>query len=460
MAFQLPTLDEVHGFLVADFYNTFRDEEPDVSEGSFNWLWLRTFAAGVTGNHAHINSLISDLMPDTAEGELLRRWATIKGLSIKEATPARKSKALRVFGTATTVVPSGTVLNHASGITCEIASDEVIGPGLYADCDIVAIDTGSATRLNEGEELKFAIPVAGLEETCKLVSDMDEDGTDAELDGDLQARLKKRFSDPPRGGSIADYVAWATDITGIAEGYCYPIRRGWGTVDVVALHKGTSSDRMLSSPEVADVKAAMDAKRPVGVKGFRVLETEAEPQNVEVTITPDGAEEHAFDWDDTTPPTVSAWDSGLRKVTFGTRPDTMKAGDRLTFESGATGKERVIDSLDGANAVILTVDEDGDSPTVTEVAYAGGALVQAARQAILDHFAALGPANPDAKRYGQWEGNLRPGAVYRAATSVEGVLDGTVIAPAALVEASDPAYPDGVIVGLLVPGRVLVRWEH
>lgn len=458
MMFPLPTLDELHSFLVADFYNTFRNDEPDVSEGSFNWLSLRTFAAGVTGNNANLNALISDLFPNTAEGELLRRWAKIKGLSVKTATGARKAKALRVFGTASTVVPALAVLTHASGQTFQTASSDIIGPGQFVDVDVSAISVGSATRLNAGETLTFASGVAGLNDACTLVLDMDEDGTDAELDGELQARLAKRFSDPPRGGSIADYVAWATDVTGINDAYCYPVRRGWGSVDVTALHKATGSARMLSAPEAAELQAALDLKRPVGVKSFRVLNTEAEPADVEYTAIPNGDPAYAKDWEDSSPPSVSAWDGTARKVTFGSRPDSMKAGDRIIFADGATGRERVIDVLDGADAVILTVDEDGDVPAGTPVVYSGGPLVQAIRQAILDHFASLGTANPDASRYGQWEGNLRPNAISRVAGLVPGVLDGTVIAPASIVEASDPDYPDDATVGLIVPGRILVRY--
>lgn len=456
----IPSLDETHAFLIADFYNTFRDDPPNVSRESFNWKWLRTFAAGLAGNFSNLNALISDLFPNTAEGELLRRWAAARGLTPKSATGARKSKGLRVFGTPTTVVPSGAAQTHASNLIFQTASGDVIGPGGFVDVDIEAISVGSATRLSKGEDLAFAVPIAGLQEATKLVLDMDEDGADAESDGDLQARLAKRFSDPPRGGSVADYVAWATDVTGIKLAYCYPLRRGWGTVDVAALHDGTGSARMLSAPEVADLKNALDTKRPVGVKAFRVLLTDAEPVDIEYTVIPDGEPANAFDWDDSSPPTVSAWDGTALKVTFSARPDSMKAGDRVTFATGATGAERVINALDGLNAAILTVDETGDIPVVAQAVYSGGPLVQPIRAAIIALGKSLGTANPDAKRYGNWEGNLRPNAIDRAVGAVAGSVDGTVVAPAALVEASDPAYPADDTVGLIVPARVLVRWEH
>lgn len=459
----IPTLEELHTFLIADFYNTYRSDPnglPDVSQFSFNWKWLRTFAGGVAGGYANLNALISDLFPNTAEGTLLRQWATAKGLVIKTATGARKSKALRVFGTATTVVPIDQVLTHVSELAFKNTNSDVIGPGGYVDVDIAAIDVGSETRLNAGEDLKFAVVVAGIKETARLVLDLDEDGTDTETDGDLQSRLARRFSDPPRGGAIADYVAWALEVTGIANAYVYPIRRGWGTVHITALHTGSGAARMLSSPEVADLQAAINTKRPVGMRGFLVLATSSEPNTVEHLYIPDGSPDHEPDWDDTTAPAVTVWDATTRKVTLGVRPNSMKAGDRVTFSTGATGAERVIDALDGANAIILTVDEDGDVPTVAGLAYAGGPLVQPIRAAILAHFASLGTANPDAKRYGTWEGNLDPSALDAAARTIPGVRRANTTIPAVLIEASDPAYPNDGTVGLITPGRVLVRRQH
>ncbi len=459
MQFPIATLEETHAFLIADFANTFRADPPDVSEGSFNWLWLRTFAAGLTGNHAHTSATKTDLFPGTAEGDMLRAWAELRGVIPKTATPARKSKGLRVSGTPTTVVPAEAELVHASGLIFQTASSDVIGPGEYVDVDVVAVSTGSVTRLNAGEVLTFTTPIADIQEAAELHLDMDEDGDDAETDGDLQPRVKNRFSNPPLGGAANDYVQWAIAVTGYAAAFEYPLRRGLGTIDLAALHKGSGSARCPSEPEVAELQAVIDTKRPVSVKGFRVLLVTPEAVDVEYTVIPNGDAAYTFDWDDSTPPVVSTWDSVTRTLVFTSdRPSSMKAGDRIIVAAGDTARERVIDALDSTDGVILTLDEDGDTPAGT--IYSGGPLVQPVRAAILAHFISLGTANPDATRYGAWEGNLRPNAISRVAGAVAGHLDGTVVLPAATVEASDPAYPSDETVGLLVPGRVLVRWEH
>ncbi|HWU86210.1 MAG TPA: baseplate J/gp47 family protein [Kofleriaceae bacterium] len=465
MAFRTPTLDEQHATLIA--VSKALQPDIDVSDTSTENLWLLTQAAGVTDNHANVAAAKNDLLPQTASGEMLDRWADLRGVRRKGATPARKAAALRVFGTPTTTVDDGTTFRHVSGLRFKTTNgDELVGPSGYVDCDVVAIDKGSATRLNAGETLTIETPVTGLEDEAELQKDLDEDGEDAEQDGALSPRVVSRFRDPPRGGTRVDYEQWALEIDGIAAAYPYPLRGGNGTVHLAALHAGSGAARILDSVEISDLQALIDAKkRPVSVKGFTVLKVVEEPTDVEVTVLPDGEPEHEFDWDDTTPPVVLSWNAGTRTLTFATdRPPSMAAGHRIAIDpasgSGGTGAERVIESLSSTDAVVLEADDDGDTPVATDTVYAGGPLVEPIRQAIIGLIDALGTANPDAHRYGTWEGNLRPIKIGSAAGAVDGVLEVAVAVPAATVEASDPAYPDNGEVGLITPGRILVRRAH
>ena len=458
-----PSIDDLHAFLIADYYNQYRNDPrgvPDVSQGSFNWKWLRTFAAALAGGFSNLNALVSDLFPNTAEGDLLREWATAKGLVPKGATGASGSSSLRVYGTPSTVVPVDQILTSSGGLRFQNTTSDVIGPGGYVDLDVAAIDVGSQTMLGVNEILTFATSIAGINEQAKIVIVL-ENGSDAESDGDLQSRLALRFSQPPRGGAVADYIAWATNVNGIKSAYVYPVRRGWGTTHVAALHAGSGSVRVLAAPEIANLQATIDSLRPIGMRGFLVVSTTAQPTNVKYAAIPDGTVDHEFDWDDTTTPTISAWDPTTRTITFPAIPPSLQPGDRITFSSGATGAERVINTLGaaGTNTATLTLDETGDVPTVGDTAYSGGPLVEPTRQAILALIASLGTSNPDAKRYGTWEGNLRPTAIARAALGVAGLLDGTVEAPAAIVEATDSSYPD-TYVGLITPGQILVHRSH
>lgn len=461
MAFETPTLDDQIAFTVAHFAALFPAD--DVSALSFNYLWCVCLAAAVTDNHANIEAAKNDLMPNTEEGAV--RWAPIRGVVPKTATPARKAQALRVFGTAATDVPALSQLVHEeTGLKFQTTSDALVGPGGYVDCDVAGVDVGSVTRLGPPQKLRFTTPIADLEEIAELQLDLDEDGEDAESPGSLQQRVASRFSTPPLGGAQEDYVQWALAVTGWATAYAYPLRAGVGTVDLAALHAGSGGARIPTAPEVAELQAALDKKRPVSVKQFRVLTVLGEENNIEVTVVANGQPENAFDWDDTVVPAVDTYDDPSRTVTLAAdRPSTMKAGDRVIFKNAGgtgTGAERVIESLSGDDAFVLEADAEGDVPANLDAVYSGGPLVQPARDAIQDLLDSLGTANTDDNRYGSWEGSLDPGSIRSAATSIDGVRRATVIAPADLVDASDPEYPDDGDIGLIIGGRIIVRCQH
>lgn len=461
--YSVPTLEEMLSFLVALTKALLPTRS--VARYSKGWKFLRTVSAAATDNHAHIKSVESDLMPDTAEGDMAERWGALLGVTRNPATPARKANALRVVGVEASDVPFGAELTHTSGLRYQVNEDAVIPVAGYVDVDVVAIDTGSATRLNAGETLTFVSPPVGLEETAALVLDLDEDGTDVESLGAYRNRYLGRLSNPPLGGAEADFQAWAKQVTGIASAYVYPVRAGAGSVDVAALHEGTGTARILTEGERADLETYIHTKRPTGYAAFRVLSVFPETVDMEVPIVTTGEDQYEFDWNDATPLIVSTWNGGTRTLTFTTnRPDTMKAGDRVVLRpvSGlGTGEQYVIESLSGAAAVVLETAPD-PAPVATDVVYSGGAAVDAVRDALLAHVNHLGTSNPDGHRYGAWEGNLRPLAVGRIATSVPGVLDVDLdtLEPDATVEASDPRYPDDATIGLLVPGRVIVRRAH
>lgn len=459
MAFTIPTIDEMHAFLVAMLKALF--PELDVSRTSFPSLFARALAAAATDNHAHLVATLADLLPDTAEGEQLDRWGVIVGRTRKGATPARKADALRLVNNTGTneAVTVGQLLVHSSGLQFQINENSTVLANTEKDVDVVAVDTGSATRLEAGEILTFVTPPAFIEETAELQLDLDEDGDDQESDGDYRRRVLSRLATPPLGGAQNDYVQWALEIEGINAAFCYPNRAGLGTVDVAALHSGSGSERILNAGEVTELQTHLDAERPVHAT-VRVLEVVEQTQAVEVRLVDTGEEAFAWDWIDSDVMLVSAWDGALRKITFTTdRPDTMQAGHRIVLKKVAgtgDGAPLTIESLSSTNAIILEV-APAVVPVATDEVYSGGALTEPVRDAILEHIDGLGTANPDETSYGAWEGNLRTAGLYRVLNSVVGVLDSVLVTPTVNVEATDPAFPNDATINLLTPGRVIVR---
>lgn len=460
MGFTVPTLEQTFDFARglgrALLYG--RDWTPNGKGGK----WARWFAGVVTDLHAHIDAVKDDLMPDTAKGAARLRWGKIKGVNPKGATGARKSNALRVFGTPAATVSVGDELVSSGGLRFQVNENEVIPAAGNVAVDIVAIDTGSKTRLPKGEVLTFTAPPAGIEEEAELILDMDEEGVDEESEGDHRNRILERFFSPPLGGAQTDYVIWAKEVTGIASAYAYPLRQGLNSVDLAALHGGSGTARLLTAGEITALDTYVRARKPSGVT-LRTLTVDDTEVDVEVLVTPNGEASYEFDWADSVPLVAhgaAPWDAGLRKLRFTTdRPASMKAGGRLTIKpiaGGGDGKQHVIESLSGTDAVILEA-APAIAPVANDVIYSGGPLVDTLRDAIIAHIDSLGTSNTDAKAYLGWEANLRPENLSKIVQGVTGVKKSTISTPGATVEPADNLYPNDGTVFILVARRILVR---
>jgi len=497
MAYKVPALDDMLGFLVA----LFKGLLPDRNIGSrfvWNWKFVKVVAGAVTDIHANVASALKDVMPDSAAGAALDRWIGIfapGGSSVRKgATASRKSAAGRVRGTvASTTVIGDQLIHRSTGLKFQVNSNGTIPVGLYVDVDIAAIDTGSRTRLEAGEILEYLAPPAGIKTQVELQFALDQDGYDQEQDGAARNRLLAAIGTPTAGGNQADYVAWALVQAGIAAAFAYPNRAGIGTVDVAALHAGTGTARTLTGGEVTTLKAALQLLAPSQVGGtggsLRVLTVITQVANVEILITPDGSPQYVFDWSDASgPATVLTWTPATRTLQFAAaRPASMQAGHRIVFggvASAQDGAVYVIEALSGAADSVILQTVPTVAPVATDLVYAGGPLTAKIRDAILAHLngdvlyadasgplpgalaasttnlqvlaSGLGTANP-AGVYGAWNGTLLRGTLAKIATYTRGVRTQNVVTPVADQDATDYPIPNDIQIGLLVPGYVLVR---
>ena len=494
MSYKVPSLDDMTSLLVA-FWRALFPLSNVGSRFSYHWKRLRAIALAVTDLHAHIDQVKRSVMPNTALGDDLLEWGqNVFGVEKKGATPARKSAALRVYGTAASPVAADLELTHAAtGLRFQTNSAGSVGAGGSVDLDVIAIDTGSQTRLNAGEYLQFVATPAGCQAKALLVLNLDEDGFDEELDSAYQNRVLAKIADPPMGGTQADFEAWALEVDGVALAKAYPGRAGLGTVDVAAMHAGSGSVRELSSTERATVLAYLQTKAPVQIAStggaLRVLITVADLQDVEITVTPNGDAAWAFDWDDSTAPTVLAWTAATLTLQFTTaRPATMLAGHRICLRGVASvqdGAPLVIAALTGTDSVVLKA-APSVAPAATDKAYSGGPLVDLIRPAIVAHMngeklyadsgkptpassignptvilkpvlaEGIGPANP-AGVYGTWSGSLVRNVLAKIAMYPTGARNVNVVTPAADHDATDDVYPNDGQIHYISPRLVLIR---
>lgn len=513
MPIKVPSLDETRDFVVALGKALF----PLLNFGSRRSYHGRraTYIAGaVTQIHSHVDSAARDAHPLTAgDGKPINDWGDATGVPRKTATPARKSAAARVRGDAGETASIGDLLRHeASGLLFELASNVTIpgvfgvDPESFVDADIVASEAngsvGSQTRLTAGETLNFISPPTGIQTNVVLQLALDEDGFDAEQFGSYRARVLGTFSEARSGGSQADFVRWAREsLNTVAEAFAFPNRSGKGSIDVVGFYNGTGTARSLSSIDRATVKAYIQTQAPFHVAGeggpLRVLETVADPRDVELVIEPSGQAAFAKDWDDAGPPAVASWVAADRKLQFDAAlPASLHAGHRLILVgvvSDQDGREYKIESIFSSDTVILELAPSND-PAATDLIYSGGPLVSPIRDAIVAHLngeivyagrgltpipasvatstgisivnldelaAGVGPANPagiyNSANGPSWSGAIIRAILFKIATYKSGVRNATVVTPASDYEAEDDAFPLDDQIHYVTPGSVVIR---
>jgi uncharacterized phage protein gp47/JayE len=508
MPFKVPSLADTRDFLVALGKSLF----PWANYGSrrtFHGRRATYLAAAVTQIHAHVDSAQRDVHPLTAgDGKPIRDWGETVGVPPKEATPARKAAAGRVRGSAGATVSIGEQLKHdTSGLLYELSQNVTIpgtagvDPDSFVDAGIVAVSTGAQTRQDAGQTLAFVNTLPGIERNVILQLALDEDGFDAEPFGSYRARVLATFSQTPSGGNQADFVKWAlASLNTVAAAFAYPNRAGRGTIDIAAFYAGSGTARTLTVDDREAVAAYIRTQTTAPFQitgtggGLRILVTVADPQPVEILLIPNGQAAFAFDWDDSTPPTVIGWDATARELQFsgGALPPSLRAGHRLSLRGVASaqdGTEFKIESISAVDKVILEKSPAID-PVATDVIYSGGPLVTPVRAAIVAHlngeivYAGRGltplPASSVDSTVGldilaEGIGSANPGGIYNVAGGVSwsgaivraqlfgiakykaGVRDVDVVTPAANYEAVDDAFPDDGQIHYVTPGAVLVR---
>lgn len=245
-------------------------------------------AALAHGLYGFIDWIYRQVFPDTAEAENLQRWATIWGVSRKDASPATGN--ITLTGTNGVTIPAGTLLQRSDGRQYQTTADATIAAGV-ASAAVVSVTAGVASVCAAGVSLNLVSPVAGVDSSCVVATGGLTGGADAESDEALRARLLARIQTPPQGGSANDYITWALEVPGVTRAWVYPLELGPGTASVrfVRDNDGPGTAILPDLSEVAAVQAHIDLLRPVTAQ-VTVVAPVAAPINFQIQgLTPNTA---------------------------------------------------------------------------------------------------------------------------------------------------------------------------
>lgn len=258
MPFARPTLAELIDRAAADIEAGLPGADARLRRNNLAVL-ARMHAGALHGVYAYLDWLSQQLMVDTAEVVFLDRYAGIWGVLRRPAAFA--SGVVTVTGTTGVVVPAGTSLQRSDGAQYASTSDATLAAGTAA-VPVAAVVAGAAGNADTGTQMAFVQPIAGVNTAGLVASGGITQGSDAEDDAALRARVLARIQQPPMGGAAHDYVAWALEVPGVTRAWCYPLELGVGTV-VVRFVRDDDANLIPDSGEVATVQAYIDALRPV-----------------------------------------------------------------------------------------------------------------------------------------------------------------------------------------------------
>ncbi len=224
----------------------------------------------------YLAELADQLLPDTAQGEWLRRHAAIwlKG-GAKGAAYA--VGAISLTGVAGRVVAQGETFTvsaaDGSVIIVETVSDVTVGGG-PTPVAVRALTSGAVGNLDAGTQLSVSRGQQGLSSVATVIAM--SGGVDAETDDELRVRVLDRIQKPPMGGDADDYVQWALSFPGVTRAWCSPNEMGVGTVTVRFMMddlRATTDPLTNGFPlpqDAANLKAYLDTVRPVAMKDLFV----------------------------------------------------------------------------------------------------------------------------------------------------------------------------------------------
>lgn len=258
MSFSRPTLAQLQERIAADIASRLPGTDPRLRNTVLNIL-ARVEAGAVHGLYGFLDWQSRQILPDTADAEILARQASIWGIIYKAA--AKAAGNVTFTGTNGAVIPAGSELQRSDGWLYTTNADATIASGT-ATAAVTASTAGSAGNTAAAASLTLTSPISGVSTSVTIATGGLTGGTDLETNDSVRARLIARLQAPPHGGADFDYVAWAKEVAGVTRAWAVGNENGPGTVAVRFMTDDLTANGIPDSAKVAEVQGYIDARRP------------------------------------------------------------------------------------------------------------------------------------------------------------------------------------------------------
>ena len=283
MPFNRPSMSDLVERIASDFESRLPGTDARLRRSNVGVI-ARVMAACAHGLYGFLNWIARQVIIDTAEGEVLERWAAVWGITRRGASAATGRVRFSGAVSAVVVIPAGTVLQRADGMEF-VTTAAVTLTGGTAVAPVVARIAGADGNTAGASRLTLAASIVGVGAEVVVEPEGLAGGSDVESDESLLDRLLFRIRKPPQGGAAHDYEAWAREVAGVTRVWVYPLWMGVGTVGVFFVRDG-DDDPIPSAAEVAAVQAHIETRRPVTAEVY-VLAPTPRPVDVRLRVSPD-----------------------------------------------------------------------------------------------------------------------------------------------------------------------------
>jgi uncharacterized phage protein gp47/JayE len=244
----------------------------------------RVFAGGLSALYKYAEQLNRQVWPDTCDQDELPKHGARWGVPRNGAEFATGSASFT--GVDDSPIAVGTVVQRSDAVQYETTAAGVITAGV-AIVPVRALVAGQDGNALIGTPLTLTSSVPGVNAAVVATTAL-AGGADVEDPEAWRARILAEIRKPPQGGADYDYVAWALSVPGVTRAWAYPHEQGSGTI-VVRFVRENDPSPIPDVGEVADVQAAIDAKRPATAHAYAVPPIEV-PQAFTIQVTPNTPE--------------------------------------------------------------------------------------------------------------------------------------------------------------------------
>lgn len=212
------------------------------------------------------DSVLQALFVETAKGTYLDKRATELGLTRLAAQKAYCPQ-VRFTGTASTVIPAGTVISTGSNTNPEVefvTLEEVTihGGETTVDTDVEAKIAGSSGNVITGAIDTLVSVVSGLSAVENLQPA--SGGADAETDAELRTRIILKWYASSYGPTNNTIRSWCLEVRGVADARVVGNFPAPGKAAVLIWSRNEEGALTPASSDlVAQVQVILDERRPV-----------------------------------------------------------------------------------------------------------------------------------------------------------------------------------------------------